>query len=77
MVKIHVGKQERTYRLNIRDRRDVMEYNVNQISKGVGSQRVEEFKRKTSRTYGKLIFKPIVYVVFFVTLAIILMIGRV
>ena len=48
-----------------------MNYNVNQISKGVSSQRVEEFKQKTEREEGKLILKKIVYSVFGISLGII------
>lgn len=51
-----------------------MNYNINQISKGVSPQRVEEFKQKTEREEGKLILKKIVYIVFGISLSIILFI---
>lgn len=51
-----------------------MNYNANQISKGVSSGRVEEFKQKTAKAEGKLILKKIVYIVFGITLGIILII---
>lgn len=51
-----------------------MNYNINQISKGVSPQRVEEFKQKTERTESKLLLKKIVYIVFGISLGIILFI---
>ena len=53
-----------------------MNYNVNQISKGVSPQRVEEFKQKTAQAEGKLLLKKIVYVVFGISLGIIWLICK-
>lgn len=45
---------------------------INQISKGVSQQRVEDFKKKTETPERELVLKKIVYIVFFVSLAILL-----
>ena len=53
-----------------------MSYNVHQISKGVSPQRVEEFKKKTEKEEGKLVLKMITYIVFAVSLGVILLIYK-
>ena len=45
---------------------------VNHISRGVSPQRVEEYKRRTAKKEGRLFLKIVVYLVFAVSLGIIL-----
>lgn len=52
-------------------------YNMDQISKGVSPQRVEEYKRKTEKVPGRLRLKMIVWLSMIASLATIFICYRI